>query len=277
MRNAFKSKGKTFTNWITNADGTITERPVKVYTVGDGNSGIYELEICSQYLGLMLETDFHGIHTVVKNVDLRHCDKAVEAAVAAGDVLISVNDHVMLYEDFEDIIAYLNVLRDSNIPRRLRFLNTALCPIAVYTERLAFGKRNQDCTDVYGFVRSAEYLKDEHSFLTANMTAQSQRDFDWVTYLKSIGGSGNLKPFGQYTPSLKLKLMVRRGIPAAFRPLLWPQISLSGHFQGKFPRDYYATLLARLGTELCATVQLDISKDVGRTFPDHDIMNSEKG
>jgi hypothetical protein len=277
MRNAFRSKGKTFTNWMTNADGTITERPVKVYTVGDGKSGVYELEICSQFLGLVLETDFYGIHTVVKNVDSRKCDKAVEAAVTEGDVLISVNNHVMLYEDFEDIIAYLNVLRDSNIPRRLRFLNTAFCPIAVYIERLALGRRNQNRTDVYGFVRSAEYLKDEHTFMTTNMTALSQRDHDWITYLKSIGGSANLKPFGQFRPSVKLKLMVRRGIPAAFRPLLWQHISMSHHFQSKFPIDYYATLLERLKTQLCATVQLDIAKDVGRTFPDHDILNSVKG
>jgi hypothetical protein len=149
MRNAFKSKGKTFTNWITNADGTITERPVKVYTVGDGKSGVYELEICSQFLGLMLETDFHGVHTLVKSVDTRHSDKAVQAAVTVGDVLISVNNHVMLYEEFEDIIAYLNMLRDSDIPRRLRFLNTALCPIAIYAGRLALGKRSQDRTGMY--------------------------------------------------------------------------------------------------------------------------------
>jgi hypothetical protein len=131
--------------------------------------------------------------------------------------------------------------------------------------------------DVYGFVRSAEYLKDEHIFMTTNMTALSQRDHDWITYLKSIGGCSNLKPFGQYKPSAKLRLMARRGIPAAFRPLLWKHISMSTHFESKFPSDYYSTLLARLKTQLCATVQLDISKDVGRTFPDHEILNSEKG
>lgn len=277
MRNAFKSKGKTFTHWITNADGSITERPVKVYSVGDGKSGIYELEICSQFLGMVLETDFRGVHTNVKSVDPRHSDKAVQAAVTVGDVLISVNNHVMLHEDFEDIIAYLNVLRDADIPRRLRFLNTAICPIAVYTERLALKKRSQDRTDVYGFVRSAEYLNDEHIFMTNNMSALSQRDHDWITYLKSIGGSINLKPFAQFKPSAKLKLMVRRGIPAAFRPLVWKHISLSSHFESKFPADYYPTLLARLNTQLCPTVQLDISKDVGRTFPDHEILNSEKG
>ena len=277
MRNAFTSKGKTFTNWITNADGSITERPVKVYTVGDGKSGVYELEICSQFLGLVLETDFYGVHTNVKSVDPRHSDKAVQAAVTVGDVLISVNNHVMLQEDFEDIIAYLNVLRDADIPRRLRFLNTAICPIAVYSERLALEKRSQDRTDVYGFVRSAEYLNDEHIFMTTNMPSLSQRDHDWITYLKSIGGIVNVKPFAQYRPCAKLKVMVRRGIPAAFRPLLWKHISLSGHFQSKFPTDYYSTLLTRLKTQLCPTVQLDIAKDVGRTFPDHAILNSEKG
>lgn len=277
MRNAFKSKGKTFTNWITNADGTISERPVKVYTVGDGKSGVYELEICSDFLGLVLETDFYGELTLVKSVESKVCDKAVHAAVREGDVLISVNNHVMLHEDFEDVIAYLNVLRDSNIPRRLRFLNTSLCPIAVYMERLALDKRSKDRTDMYGFVRSAEYLRDEHLFMTANTTAMSMRDRGWITYLKSIGGSANLKPFAQYTPSPKLKLMVRRGIPAAFRPLLWQHISLCSHFQSKFPIDYYSSLLAHVNLQLSATVLLDIAKDVGRTFPDHEILNSEKG
>jgi hypothetical protein len=278
MKNAFRGKGKTFTNWITNADGSIAEQPVKVYTVGDDmNSGVYELEICSHFLGLVLETDFHGVHTLVKTIDTKHCDKVVEGVVAVGDVLISVNNHVMLNEDFEDIIAYLNVLRDSEIPRRLRFLNPALCPIAVYTERIALGKRRQDRTDMYGFIRSAEYLKDERIFMSHNMTTLSQRDRDWITFLKSIGGIDNLKPFAHYCPSVKLKLMVRRGIPAAFRSLLWKQISLYNHFQSKFPKDYYSSLLVRLETQLCAAVQLDIAKDVGRTFPDHEILHSEKG
>ena len=277
MRNALRVKGKSFTNWITNSDGSITERPVKIYTVGDGQSGIYELEICSKFLGLVLETDFHGVHTVVKNVDVKHSDSAVQAVVTPGDVLVSVNNHVVLDEEFEDIIDYLNILRDSNTPRRLRFLNTANCPIAVYRERLALGKRRDDRTDVYGFIRSEEYLQDEKNFMMANMTTLTRRDHDWITYLKSIGGSINLKPFSQHAPSPQLKIMVRRGIPAAFRPLLWQHISLSYNFKNKFPKDYYETLLSQIKTDMCATVQLDIAKDVGRTFPDHEVLNSEKG
>ena len=277
MRNAFKSKGKTFTNWITNADGSDAERPVKVYTVGDGKSGIYELEIFGEFLGLILETDFHSVHTLVKSINIKHCDQAVLAAVSVGDVLVSVNNHVMLDEEFEDIIDYLNLLRDSKITRRLRFLNPALCPIAVYSERLEMGKRIKNQTDVYGFARSAEYLKDEHVFMTSNMTAISQRDHDWITFLKSIGGVDNLKQFGQFIPSPKLKIMVRRGIPAAFRPLIWKRISLLDTYKRKFPNTYYEGLLAHVETHLSPSVQLDISKDVGRTFPDHEIINSEKG
>jgi hypothetical protein len=97
MRNAFKAKGKTFTNWITNADGTITERPVKVYTVGDGKGGIYELDISSKVLGLVLETDFHGYYSLMKSVDSRHCDNAVQAAVSGAFIYCFLLPPSVLY------------------------------------------------------------------------------------------------------------------------------------------------------------------------------------
>lgn len=41
------------------------------------------------------------------------------------------------------------------------------------------------------------------------------------------GGPGNLKPAGIFKPSRDLKAMVRRGIPVAYRALVWQKISLS--------------------------------------------------
>ena len=62
--------------------------------------------------------------------------------------------------------------------------------------------------------------------------------------------------------------LVRRGIPVAYRPLIWQKISLSSINKLQYPMDYYQSLLNRI-EELPSGVQEDIEKDVDRTFPDH--------
>lgn len=58
-----------------------------------------------------------------------------------------------------------------------------------------------------------------------------ERDMEWVEYLKSIGGPENLKPAGVFKPSNDLKMLVRRGIPVAYRALLWPKLAQSSLYR----------------------------------------------
>lgn len=121
-----------------------------------------------------------------------------------------------------------------------------------------------------GFSSSVEEILSEQAHRQQTQNVTMQRDMEWVDYLKSIGGAENLKPAGIYKPSQDLKLIVRRGIPVAFRALIWPRISLSALHRLNYPKDHYAQLLRRVDAgELNARVQDDIEKDVDRTFPEH--------
>ena len=119
--------------------------------------------------------------------------------------------------------------------------------------------------DLFGFNCSFEYQEYERAFHAAQMQQTSQRDLEWVGYLKSIGGPENLKPAGVYKPSADLKAIVRRGIPVAYRALVWQKISLSSLHRLQFPEDYYETLLARAAAgELDSKVKEEIEKDLDR-------------
>lgn len=153
-----------------------------------------------------------------------------------------------------------------NVSRRLRFINPRKHSVAAYKKRAQLSMAPQ--VDLLGFSCSAEdYLREkEHNRLSANHF--KQRDQEWVEYLKSIGGAENLKPAGVFKPSADLKAMCRRGIPVAFRCLIWQKISMCSLYRLQFPRDYYKTLLGRV-SEIKGKVAEDIEKDVDRTFPEH--------
>ena len=97
------------------------------------------------------------------------------------------------------------------------------------------------------------------------MHLTTQRDIEWVGYLKSIGGPENLKPAGVFKPSPDLKAIVRRGIPVAYRASVWQKISLSSLHRSQFPTTYYKSLLDRAAAgELDKKVTSDIEKDLDR-------------
>ena len=120
-------------------------------------------------------------------------------------------------------------------------------------------------TDLLGFNCSFEYHLGERAFHAAQSPLTHQRDLEWLAYLKSIGGAENLKPAGIFKPSPELKALVRRGIPVAFRALVWQKISLSSLQRLEYPAQHYAELLQRVGVgELDPKVRDDIEKDVDR-------------
>jgi len=254
-------------NWSIGADGSLEPTPGSCRYI-PGNDGTYELDYIesSLSLGILLETNSVGNYAIVKGLTA-DCSEIARKVVSIGDVLVSVNKHQMLKEDFSDVITFLEMLREGGLARRMRFLNPTRCPVAVYAERLLTEEKSHK--DMFGFVRSIEYLQKERQYKATRVQIDAQRDMDWVQYLKSIGGPDNVKPSGMFRPSPELKALVRRGIPVAYRALLWPKLSLANKYKLKYPTNYYQELLNRQD-ELASKVEIDIDKDIDRTFPEHD-------
>lgn len=121
------------------------------------------------------------------------------------------------------------------------------------------------CKDLFGFNCTFEYQAYEREFRAAQVHITTQRDIEWVGYLKSIGGPENLKPAGVFKPSADLKAIVRRGIPVAYRACAWQKLSLSSLHKSQFPPGYYNSLLQRVSAgELDKKVRDEIEKDLDR-------------
>jgi len=124
--------------------------------------------------------------------------------------------------------------------------------------------------DSLGFECTIEYHLLEKSFALQQHNIRMKRDLEWVEYLKAIGGAENLKPAGIFKPLKDLKNLVRKGIPIAYRGLIWQKISLSSIYRLQYPTNYYTSLLSRLQKgELNEKIKNDIEKDIDRTFPEH--------
>lgn len=222
----------------------------------------------------VLETDFYGQHAIVRGINATSMVARLHL-IQEGDVLVAVNDTVVLHERFQNIIRYISTLKQQNVPRRLRFLNPLQCPVAVYEEKLQLNRKDQK--DMYGFHRTLEHLLAERQHLGANMQKFAQRDLEWYHYVREVGGVHNLKPDPSAKPTPQLKALVRRGVPVAFRPRVWPHLCGAYQKRQSYSPDYYKTLVTRSDTDLDPKVRDDIEKDVSRTFPEHAMFHSREG
>ena len=91
-----------------------------------------------------------------------------------------------------------------------------------------------------------------------------ERDKNWINYLRCIQGTCNLKPSPSFEPLPELILLVRQGIPPAFRSKAWVYLSKSDLHRKKFPCNYFLKLCSRVET-LSDQVKKTISKDLRRT------------
>jgi hypothetical protein len=171
------------------------------------------------------------------------------------DILVSINGHIVFNDEFSDVLEFLVMPEKGGLPRRLKFLNVMRQSVVMYKETLALQVKGEK--DIFGFSRSLEYLLAERMYNYSQSQWVIRRDMQWVEYLKHIGGADNLKPSGAFKPSYDLKMIVRQGIPAAFRSLLWLKISLSSIHRLKYPLKYFDCLVERDG-ELCGRVRDDI-------------------
>ena len=144
--------------------------------------------------GLTLETDHKKNLTSVKAIANHECPSNIRVAVKTGDILTSINGHIVLNEDIKDILALLDLLKLSALPLRLKFINPQKITVAAFLERLTLQTKSQK--DIYGFTRTVEYLIAERQHLAVQRSTLLARDMEWTEYLKSIGGPDNLKPAG---------------------------------------------------------------------------------
>lgn len=112
--------------------------------------------------------------------------------VRPGAILCCINDHITLDDEITDIHTFLNILAESQLPRKLRF-----CRVGQRTDRIWSDGDNccprEDTTvlfDAYGFstdIRSLSLLK-SHQRGIHTAKEKTRRDLEWIAYLKAIGG-----------------------------------------------------------------------------------------
>jgi len=261
-------------NWVQK-DGIVVESDLRIYPASDNTT--VDVELANMKGGIILEYNEDIQCAVVSRFSIEHTANRLKNLLFPGNILVAVNGRVVIDDEFEDILAFLSMLQRGQQPRRMRFLNTQKCSLEAYTQRLALNARTKD---TFGFSRTVEYLLAEKNAARMQKVLRQQRDLDFVSYLKSIGGVENLKPGGIFKPSRDLKRLVRRGVPIAFRPTVWMHVSLANVHKRSFPLMYYSSLLRRTDgpdSELDANVADDIEKDVDRTFPEHDYFRDLEG
>lgn len=231
----------------------------------------YEIEFNDSIFSFIdLYDDFD--HGYISISQIQSSKSNVLNSCQIGDVLISINDRCVINEDYEDVHEMIVMLHEAELSVRVKFLTISKCSFNTYIERTMIIPKGSN--DLYGFHRSVDYLSLENQQRKLGSKSKTKLDMDWIAYLKMIGGPDNLKPVGIFKPNEQLKQLVRRGIPIAFRPLIWKKISLSSIHRLQFPSDYYKSLLLRVNSnELEPKVKNDIEKDLDRTFPEHEYFN----
>lgn len=114
--------------------------------------------------------------------------------------------------------------------------------------------------DKYGFL-SASQRK------TENLHKENARIEKWA---KMLGD------WDRYTlsKSKKLKNRIRKGIPSCFRGRIWYLLSDADVIKENYPANYYASLLS---LEAQRNVEIEITLDLDRTFPNHVLFRGIEG
>jgi hypothetical protein len=97
-------------NWVTLADGTVAPGRILIFP---GKDGTYEVEYGgsddSALVGLSVGVSFESNHTVIQEISLE--SPLAKMTMRVGDILISVNNRDVIYEDLEDIVAFIDMIR----------------------------------------------------------------------------------------------------------------------------------------------------------------------
>ena len=197
----------------------------------------------------------------------------VQSIIEIGDVIISINNDVMI--DKSLLLVSQKLLSLQGASRSFIFIKELYYNDYIKNNGNSNSSK-KELTDIYGFIRSESYmLQDQYYSLKQIQDIITNRDLQWISYLKSIGGPDHIKPAGIHRSSEPLKSLVRRGIPVAFRAIIWQKISLSSIHRSQYPIDYYKTLVKNI-SQLNEKVNISIEKDLYRTFPDNPKFDSDE-
>jgi hypothetical protein len=250
------------------------------------DSTLFDVEFWQKDIGIDLETDFYGQHTIVSGFR-RAKDGTMLAAektnhIKAGHYLVGINGVSIVSLTFKQTISKI---KETALPRTLRFWDASKMSIHEVREQLEVQKTiPADGRDVYGFLRSNGYLQKEQSIRIVKQRLTHKRDIEWSAFLKGVGGLKGLEQFQSgrlgsgHSHAEKSQLertfleLLKRGIPVAFRGAVWQELAGVRARKRQFPTDYYQQLLQR---ESAAAE--DIAKDIDRTFPGHDFFESTEG
>lgn len=106
-------------------------------------------------LGIDLETDFYGKHTVVKHVRRGSVAYALsQTFIRPGHVVVAVNGRDLSQLSFEQVLRELKATATvMSSPRVIRFVNPSVLPMASFQFEQALVNRDQ-----YGFAKDDQYI-----------------------------------------------------------------------------------------------------------------------
>ena len=105
------------------------------------------------------------------------------SVMKSGDILISVNDRTIIYDDIEDVAEYIRLLKVLNKqPLKLRFLDSTICPLYLFIDKMSLHHFSH--RDMYGFFQSTKFIRQEQEISCKTRSLRSSRDLDWIRYLK---------------------------------------------------------------------------------------------
>ena len=136
--------------------------------------------------------------------------------------------------------------------------------------------------DRHGFRRDAAKLRREEAFEQTYAGRLEQQEARWARRAHAAETNAAAASDGVTSSRSELKRLVRQGIPAERRRVVWPDICRAAELRAAEPEGYFAGLLAQPSASkeqdpafFAAERQIDL--DLARTFPGHRLLSSEDG
>ncbi|TYZ63209.1 hypothetical protein PybrP1_007458 [[Pythium] brassicae (nom. inval.)] len=245
----------------------------------------YEIEfpkLQDTALGIELETDFYGRHTVIKSVKRGSVAFALHAAgfMRPGHVVVGVNGQDLSQLSFEQVLC---AIKEAAVTTRVvRFVNPSVLPMKLFKFEPSLVNRDQ-----YGFAKDDRYILSYRKQLRKQKSMSYPHEKKWTEFVQRSGGVDALDEWmsthgsdasGDAThdsaEALELRTLVLSGVPVVLRPRVWSVLAGVTKYKKRFGTQYFRQLVAERDTSPSAA---DIEKDICRTYPEHPFFQTEKG
>eukprot|EP00947_MAST-08B_sp_MAST-8B-sp1_P000965 g965.t1 len=184
--------------------------------------------------------------------------------VSRGHVLASVNGvNLLTVNRYARIMELLAAAAYEQPPIRLTYVDPAVMGVDDAAEMLSLRPDNRD---TYGFARTVPHLRAEKAHRRARAFRGEAVDREWHAFVKEVGGPPVLRDIK--TRRLSGASDKERGSEPGYLARILAQVrGCAGQ-----PQD-----AAAAETGLDPKVMKDIEKDVARTFPGHETLDSVEG